>query len=189
VNEIKRKLFHLFCLIYMGVYAVLPRPLCLEVMGGLGLLIALLEWARLHSPSFNLWAWKRVEDIARVWERNSISGLFWTWLGSFLTMLIFKQREIVMAALGFMIFGDFAAALVGKFWGRHRWPGDTKKTIEGTTAFALAATCAGWWFLPPHVVILSAIAAAALESIRLPVDDNLWIPLVSGVCLTLARLI
>jgi phytol kinase len=189
VNEIKRKLFHLFCLIYMVLYASLPRPVCLGVMAGLGLSITLLEWVRLHSPEFNQWTWQRVEGIARVWEKNAISGVFWTWLGSFLTMIIFKRREIVLAALGFMIFGDFAAALVGKFWGRHRWPGDTTKTIEGTTAFALAATAAGWWFLPPHVVIISAVAAAALESIRLPVDDNLWIPLVSGVCLTLTLLI
>ena len=189
MNEIKRKLFHLFCLIYMALYAFLPRPRCLGIMAALGIIIIFLEFARLRLPSFNEWAWNRVSDIARVWERNSISGLFWTWLGSFLTMLIFKRREIVLAALAFMIFGDFAAALVGKFWGRHRWPGGTKKTMEGTTAFALAAITAGWWFLPPHVVIISAIIAAALESIRLPVDDNLWIPLVSGVCLTLTCLI
>jgi phytol kinase len=173
----------------MGLYAFLPRAVCLQVMGGMGLVIVVLEGLRLRTPAFNRWVWERVVGFARQWEKDGISSVFWTWLGSFLTMLIFSRREIVLAALGFMVFGDFAAALVGKFWGRHRWPGQTNKTIEGTTAFALAAIAAGWWFLPPHVVILSAIAAAGLESIRLPWDDNLWIPLVSGVCLTLTLLL
>jgi dolichol kinase len=102
-------------------------------------------------------------------------------------MLIFVRRDIVLAALGFMIFGDFAAALVGKAWGRHPWPGRPGKSIEGTAAFALAAMAVGLWFLPPHIVIISALAAAWLESYRLPWDDNLWIPLISGACMNLLR--
>lgn len=189
VNEYKRKVFHLFCLVYAGFYAYLPKGQCLRVMGGLGFLIVILEGCRLRSPAFNRWAWDRFSGMARVWEKHQISAVFWTWLGSYLTMLIFPRREIVLSALGFMIFGDAAAAVAGKLWGRHQWPGGPGKSVEGSIAFALAATAAGLWFLPVHVVLISALVVAGLESLRLPLDDNLWIPLVSGACLSLVSLI
>ncbi|KAI9492568.1 hypothetical protein BDB00DRAFT_827981 [Zychaea mexicana] len=52
------------------------------------------------------------------------------WLGG--SNLLASLSGIV--ALGF---GDAAASLVGKKFGRYRWPG-TKKTIEGTIAFVIA---------------------------------------------------
>ncbi|KAI8145306.1 hypothetical protein BJV82DRAFT_33585 [Fennellomyces sp. T-0311] len=52
------------------------------------------------------------------------------WLGG--SNLLASLSGIV--ALGF---GDAAASLVGKKWGRYRWPG-TKKTVEGTVAFVIA---------------------------------------------------
>jgi dolichol kinase len=189
VNEYKRKLFHLLCLVYGGLYYFLPKLQCIRVMGVLGLMIILLEGLRLRSPAFNRWAWARVSSIARAWEKHMISGVFWTWVGCFVTILVFPRREIVLTALSFMIFGDAAAAVAGKLWGRHFWPGGPGKSVEGSVAFALAATAAGLWFMPAHVVFISALAVAGLESLRLPVDDNLWIPLVSGACLSLVSLI
>jgi dolichol kinase len=188
VKEYKRKFFHMFCLIYVALYILLPRVSCLQTMGALGLLIVLLEWARLGNANFNAWVWDRFGGLAREWEKNGVSGLFWTWLGSFLTMVIFPQRDVVLAALGFMIFGDAAAALVGKLWGRHPWPGRPGKTMEGSAAFAIAAAAAGLIFLPPLPVIISALVVAGIESLRLPVDDNLWIPIVSAACLRIIRL-
>lgn len=169
------------------LYAFLPRRVCLSVMVFLGGLIVLLEWVRHRYPVFNAWGWDRFGGLARAWEKDRISGVFWTWLGSFLTMLIFARREVALAALAFMIFGDAAAALVGGSWGRHPWPGRPGKSVEGSVAFALAATLCGLCFLPPRAVILSALTAAWMESHRLPWDDNLWIPLLSGACLSLAR--
>jgi dolichol kinase len=189
VREYKRKLFHLFCLVYVAIYAWLPWPTCFRVMGALGLLIVLIEWARLGNTMFNAWVWARVGELAREWEKNAVSGLFWTWLGSFLTMVLYPQRQVVMAALSFMIFGDAAAALVGRLWGRHPWPGRPGKTIEGMAAFAVASALGGLWFMPPRAVIPAAIVVAGFESCRLPVDDNLWIPIASGFCLTLANAI
>ena len=189
VKEYKRKLVHLFCLVYVAIYVWLPRPAGIQVMVALGLAIVLLEWARLGNADLNAWVWKRVGGLARDWERTGVSGLFWTWLGSFLTMVIFPDRPVVLAALCFMIFGDAAAALVGRLWGRHPWHDRPEKTVEGMVAFAVASALAGLIFLPALVVIPSAILVAGVEACRLPMDDNLWIPLVSGFFLTLAKAI
>jgi len=40
-------------------------------------------------------------------------------------------------------FGDAAASIVGKRFGRYRWPG-TKKTVEGTAAFIIAVFFSSW---------------------------------------------
>jgi dolichol kinase len=189
LKEYKRKFFHMFCLVYVAIYAYLPRTACLQVMGALGLGIILFEWARLGNAEMNAWMWRWMSALARDWEKSSVSGVFWTWLGSFLTMVIYPQRPVVLAALCFMIFGDAAAAVIGRRWGRHPWHDRPEKTIEGAIAFAVAASLAGLWFLPPLAVIPSALLVAAFESCRLPMDDNLWIPLASGFFLTLAKAI
>ena len=117
------------------------------------------------------------------------SGIFWTCLGCWLTMLVFTNKRIVLPALGFLAFGDAAAALAGKKWGKRTWEKSPTKTYEGTGAFALVSMIWGVLFLRWPVALLGGLWGAWVESRPLLWNDNLWIPLLSGAGLSVLNLI
>jgi CDP-diglyceride synthetase len=99
-----------------------------------------------------------------------------------LTILVFDNHRVVMTALGFLILGDTAAALGGKKWGKHPWPWNPDKTLEGSACFALVSfACAMAMQLRWPVAALGAVSIAILESRKLRWNDNLWLPFISGL--------
>src|SRR5438552_2984624 len=120
-TEIKRKAFHHLSLIYLALYWALPRLvslwfflIVLAVLGG-------IEFIRVRRPEVNAWFLEKFGGIHREAEIMQPSGIFWTLLGCWLTMLVFTNKRIVVPALGFLVFGDTAAALGGKKWGKKHW--------------------------------------------------------------------
>lgn len=96
---------------------------------------------------------------------------------------------VAAAAVAMQQVGDAAAALVGRRWGRTRWPGSAK-SVEGSAAFALVAGGAGLavaqWpgvELPWPVVLAGALAATTAEVPRLRVNDNFVVPLAAAAAM------
>lgn len=183
-QEIKRKLFHMLGGIYLLAYAWLPRYQALFYLAGVGLAVAFVESLRLLRPEVNAWLMERFGSITRSDEKRHFSGVFWTWLGCWLTMVVFVQPKIVLPALAFLIFGDAAAALAGKALGKHHWPGRPNKSFEGSAAFALVSLFCGLYFLPFWIVLPAALITAWVESRRLLWNDNFWIPLIAAASLS-----
>lgn len=188
-SEFKRKIFHYLALVYMGLYAFLPRSLVLGFLSLAFLLASGVEFLRLRRPEINALLLNKFGGIHRPEEIMAPSGIFWTLAGSWLTMLVFTNRRIVLAAMGFLVFGDAAAALCGQRWGRRRWPKNPLKTYEGSFAFAGISAAWAMLFLRWPVALLSAAAGAAIEALPLPWNDNFWIPLLSGLALSLFNLL
>lgn len=187
-TEIKRKVFHHLSLVYMLAYLVLPRPATLTLFLLALLMLGSVEFIRIRRPELNAWFLKKFGGIHRPTEIMSPSGIFWTLLGCWATIVIFPSQKIVLPALGFLVFGDTAAALVGKRWGRRPWPMNVVKTYEGSAA--MAGICFVWalfWVRWP-VAFLGSLAAAWIEARKFPWNDNLWIPLCSGLVVSLLNL-
>ena len=109
-------------------------------------------------------------------------------LGSFLSFLFFS-RDVAVAALFFSAIGDAVAATAGERFGRTRIGG---KSLEGTVAFFASSLAAGAILVVVGLrltwiaIVVGALAAALVE--LLPgsvVDDNLTIPLASGLVVSL----
>ncbi len=187
--EIKRKIFHHLSLIYMILYATLPRS---GVVWGLFVVLALVtavEFLRLRRPEMNAWFLAKFGGLHRETEVLHPSGIFWTLAGSWLTMLIFTNKKIVLPALGFLAFGDAAAALVGKKWGKKHWEKNPLKTYEGSAGFAVVSMVWSFFFLRWPVAILGSLWGAWVESRAFLWNDNFWIPLLSGAGLSVLNLI
>jgi len=100
-----------------------------------------------------------------------------------LAVVLFPKPIAVMAML-FNGFGDAAAALVGKRFGRHRtawgksWEGFAAglavNLAVGLTISSLAPV------LPAPAAVAGALAAAVLEFLDLPIDDNVRVTLGGG---------
>jgi len=91
---------------------------------------------------------------------------------------------IAVAALSFIIVGDAFAAIIGRKFGRH-WFG--RKSLEGSLACLagtiIVAVCAPE--LPFAVALIGAATATIVEAFSVKVDDNITVPIASGLIMTI----
>ena len=76
------------------------------------------------------------------------------------------------------------AALIGRKFGRHRFG---RKTVEGSLG-CLLGTCLVAWLTPgltAAVAFFGAVVATLTEALSFRVDDNITVPIVSGLAMTL----
>jgi len=183
IDEIKRKSFHLLILLYILAYWVLPRLVVIEGFGFLLVVVIVGELLRLRLPPFNEWLLNVLGGIHRVEETKNLSGLPWTLSGSFLTILLFPNKTVVLVSFFYLAFGDALAALVGKRYGKYRIL--RGKTLEGSLACFLACLLVGIFFLHWKMALIGALSATVIELIPWPLNDNFWMPLMSASALTL----
>jgi dolichol kinase len=164
------------------------RPLAVAMLG-LTLLIALMiemarariRWARYHFLT-------STGGLLRGPERRGLTGATYMALGYFTALLIFPL-SVAVAAMLYNALGDAAAALIGRRWGGHRtaWG----KSWEGAGAGFAVNTSIGLLLpgISPLAALCGGAAAAAIEFLPLPIDDNLRVTVGGGICLWLATLL
>lgn len=170
----------------LGVWLA-PRPLALAGLGGLLVAALLTEWARLRLRWARYHFLRLTRTLLRSHERGGLAGATYLVLAYFLAALLFPRPVAVLAML-YIGLGDAAAALVGRRWGRRRarWG----KSLEGLGA-AFAVNLLVGLLLPGvawPAALLGAAAAALLEFLPLPLDDNLRVVLGGGAVLWAASL-
>jgi dolichol kinase len=183
-DEVKRKLFHLLTLGYILGYLFLPRAFVLWTMGLLTLGVIVTEFVRLRVPSINTWILNVLGGVHRPEEENKVSGLPFTFSGSFLTMLLFVDTRIVVTSLLYLAFGDTMAALIGRGLGKKKIM-NGKKTFEGSLACFFVCFFLGLFSFNWQTAFMGALIATLIELAPWPLNDNFWVPLVSAASLTL----
>lgn len=181
--ELKRKAFHLLGLLYLGAYWLIGHPLVNWVMGSWMALVAALETLRLVSPGVRGALHSVFGPIIREKEAARFTGAFYTSLGAFSVFLLYGARPaVVAAAILYLSLGDAASAVVGRLWGRRAYAvlGE-RRTLEGSAAGLAAALACGWLAgLSPAHAAAGALAFLAADTVPIPPDDNLWIPVLAG---------
>ncbi|MFH1725040.1 MAG: hypothetical protein ABII00_10525 [Elusimicrobiota bacterium] len=186
--EIQRKAFHCLSLMYLLAYLLLGLRVTLWAVGAWALLEGSLEVLRLRRPAFNARLMRFFRGIHRADEDRRVSGVFWTTLGCWFTMLAFGSRPtVVAAAILYLAFGDGAAALVGRAIGRVQIGlFGRRKSLEGSLACLAVCLAAGWAVgIRGPGLWAGAVVATLVEYLPMPLDDNLWLPVLSAGVLTL----
>jgi glycerol-3-phosphate acyltransferase PlsY len=189
MNHIGRKLYHLVGgLGLLSVYYILGREWALLFYAALFTIILAIDGLRLIIPAWNRFVFTRFKSFIRSNEEHKLTGTPPYVLGIGLSLYLYSP-EAATAAICFLAFGDVSATMVGERYGRTKIGG---KSLEGTGAFIVAATAAGFLLsltgmhLVTWVMVLGVLVAAGAELLTLPVNDNLLIPLVSGGVMELA---
>ena len=188
MKNVGRKIYHAFGgIILLGVYIIAGRRLAFVLFAILLAGILLFDFARMRIPAFGLWAQAKLSSLLRPGEEGKISGSPSYVLGIALALYFF-DLPVASAAVLFLAFGDVAASIVGESWGRTKFLG---KSLEGTAAFVgagmLAGMAAGAIGYSPSLPVLAAgaVVAAAAEALTpKSLNDNLTIPLLSGLAMT-----
>jgi glycerol-3-phosphate acyltransferase PlsY len=183
--EVRRKFIHLIPLLIplVSTFDILKKQE-LIIVAGISTLIAFsLDIARMRRGFVSKVFFQLFGSLLRPSEKRTFTGSSYYLLGIFLALLIFP-KPIAEASMFILIIGDTMAAFVGTMWGRTKIWG---KSLEGSLAF-LVSSCAILALLGRvgmHVAVVGALVATVVELLPLSINDNLTIPISSGVSMYL----
>jgi dolichol kinase len=99
--------------------------------------------------------------------------------------LIIFPAPVNGAAVAIFTLGDSTASLFGGLVSKKPLPFNKGKTVEGSLTGLFFAFLAGAFFVSPVLALIGAAVAMAIESLPSPVNDNIMIPLGTGLALLL----
>lgn len=180
MHEYCRQMVHL--IFGLGIASILLIPVpglavlvyASGLLGGLMLIDALLRgW---HVPG--------ITEIIGALERENVfpgKGTVYFVASALFCSVAFETEVAFVAVLSLTVL-DSVATLAGIRFGRH--PIVNGRTLEGSGAGFLALFIVLLPMLPPSAALLVA-GVAALTELFSPIDDNLVIPVATGIALTL----
>ncbi len=180
-NELIRKLLHLLAILIPLICIKLGR--IQSILFWLILLVVALIVEHLRRKTQTPWArlfYTLFGPLLRSHEREKLAGVTYLFTSGLIVFTLLP-KDIATLSVLFLTVGDGVATIVGLWIGRHKWPG-SQKTFEGTMAFILSSFIVS--FLVPSITLwirgLGALLAGVIEALRLPENDNFWIPIISG---------
>ncbi|MCH8291102.1 hypothetical protein IH992_08405 [Candidatus Poribacteria bacterium] len=182
-QELRRKSIHLFGLLVPIIYSFVEKPTALIIVGLLTLIALLIELLKTLLPPFRDLFFRILSPMLRSHERRGgVTGATYYFIGSFLCILIFN-KNLAIVCLCFLILGDLFAALIGKQWGRTKLI--AKKSLEGSLACFVVCALIALMKYHPVIALAGALAATLVELFPTGLDDNLTMPLASGLVMQL----
>ena len=181
-----RRAFHASCglmIVSLVEYGGLDTGVILLLLGGGTLASLILDWVRLRIPDANFIFFRWFAALASPREARRIASSTWFLMGVLATLLIAPAHLFAPAVL-VLALADPAASVVGRLWGRHSLG---KGSWEGTTAFFLVACAVTFPFVGLPGALVAAGAVATFEVLPTGVDDNLTVPVVTGLVLWLVE--
>ena len=196
--HITRKLWHMGTgLIGLFVYNQFQLSANSMAWGLLSIAVValLVEISRLKVAAINNVVLKVMKPFLRESERNSMSGFPFYALGVSLAFLMFNEKIAVLSAL-FLMFSDPISSLFGVLYGKDKIVGN--KSLQGAMAgfivcYTLTFLYGAYYFRPGIELLIFSLVAGIIGSVSelcsVIVDDNLSIPVVSGLGITLLNFI
>jgi dolichol kinase len=175
-----RNLFHFSGVVIPVCYILFGKTTATFFALSLFFVCLTLDILRIRGQLRLGWA----EACFKVHERHGLSGSFFYTISAFITVLVF-ERNVAIAALFVLCVSDPLSSLVGRHVGRVRLI--YNKSLEGSLTFFASSFLIlfAFAFRPGPSVAVAAIAA--LTELFTPrfIDDNLSIPIVTAIALTL----
>jgi len=179
VFEFLRKAVHLVSILIVLIYQFYGKEAVLWVLVSFLIIMLFLDYFRLEHnmkiPFFHI--------MYRENEANRFGGHIFFSLGA-ITAIALCSKEIAYAAVLMTTFGDTAATLIGKFFGKRRvFYGIFKndKSIEGSVSEFVVDFVIGMFILGnPLISLVMAFFATITETAVSKIDDNLVVPILSG---------
>jgi len=177
-KELKRKLIHLLSIFFIIVFVIIStnfgKKIALFALVLLLVIFIEIDYVRVELGRKIPIFWR----IFRKKEKNRHGAQVFFLIGAIISLAVFNF-DIALAAILMTTFGDMAAALIGKRFGRI-WIAK-ERALEGVAAEFLVDMLIAFIVLDNWIVMLvMAFTATIVETFIYKLDDNLIIPLFSG---------
>lgn len=186
-RETKRQLIHMsgasfaFYAYFAGLYASVSTFLFL-LTAGLIISYGYKRGVRLPIISKIVDSTERAGVIDELPGKGTLCFFF----GSLLVLLIFGSKiEVACASIIILAWGDSFSTIAGRRFGKHKIFYNREKSIEGSMGGFLSASLGAMVFVSPVTAAIGAAAGMLAESLPLKIDDNITVPLASGLVMFL----
>lgn len=161
----------------------------------LGVVALAVEFARLNFSTINVIVLKFMKPFMRESERNSLSGFPFYALGAAISLLLFSEKIAILSIL-FLIFSDPISSFFGILYGKDKII--TNKSVQGCVAgflvcYSLTFLYGSYFYKPGIDLLIFSIIAGAIGTVSelcsVVIDDNLTIPVLSGLGLSVVNFI
>ncbi len=153
----------------------------------------IVEFSRAKSEKLNQLVLIAMGPFMRESERNGMSGFPFYALGTSLSLFFFSEKIAILAIL-FLIFSDPISSVFGVLYGKDKIL--PNKSLQGSLAGFITCYLISLIYLLGHGVddysliwfaMFSAVIGVFSELLSVFFDDNLTIPLVSGLGITIVN--
>lgn len=193
VSELRRRLIHMSPVFLPFLLWVIPHrdpwgPILINVSLVITVTMAVMTLLRFRT-------------IARTDKEDGMSAVIGYAVPILMLILLLPARgELAVMTLGIIALGDGSATLGGLWFGGRRLPWNARKTIAGLLSFCicgtLMATVIYWGEARPGVswqaaflcASIATVAAALVESLPLPWNDNFRVATTAALVGTLVQI-
>jgi dolichol kinase len=181
-RSIARKIFHFSGASIPLCYLLFGKTAALVFASILFIVSASFEFLRIRGrlDISLIRKYMQVKDS----ESRKPTGSFFYLLAAPITILLFQERAAI-ASLFIVAIADPLCSLAGMQWGRTKMLG---KSLEGSSVFfVISFLILSAFSFPFHVRLIAALVATLTELFTPKwVDDNLTVPIVTALALTLS---
>jgi phytol kinase len=183
-NDLFRETIHasgIFVPVLASLFGIIPIALLISFVSAF---YFISELARLSGNSLPIISTitRNAASQAELYEFTA-APLYFA-IGVLATLLLFPA-PISSAAIAIFVLGDSMASLFGGYISKKPLPFNKAKTLEGSLIGFIFAFVGGSIFISPWLALIGAAVAMTIESLPLPVNDNVLIPLFTGLALML----
>ncbi len=184
-NELLRKSIHICNSLFAYSLFIFDQREFSIIIGFCTISIILFEIVRINFQKVNILFIKIFGPIIRDFEGGGrLTGATYVMISSFFVLVLFDKYVCITSIL-IMSYSDTAAAIIGKKYGRTRI---FKKTLEGSLAFFVTSLII-LLIIAPEVSLglglIAIIIATLVESLPINIDDNLSVPLIIALILSI----
>lgn len=174
--------------VFVILYLYWPQRQVLVFVGCVALLFILLDVIRFVVRAANELFTVRIKSFLKKGESRRFSSMTMFLIAAFIIILLFN-KDIAIAALTYLIFGDIFAKIYGLAFGRRNL---FDKTIEGSLAYLGGSLICAYilhttLYIPMLMLVIGAIAATIAEFMPVGIDDNFTVGVFSGAVMTVVR--
>ena len=200
LHELRRKSIHLTGSLIPAAYYFIDRETAVVLLTIINAVLLVVEWLRLNGKI------ALPEMLLRPHEKKQVAAYIYFQLAALLTIFVF-DKTIAIAALLMLAFGDTASGIAGAMirGGNVRHEGGWIKPLPIMAVMFTVCVIVGLILikippapdmktLPLGAYILGALGATFGDAVHLrlfgkSLDDNLVIPILAGLFMTIAVLV
>ncbi|HID92580.1 MAG TPA: hypothetical protein EYP60_00660 [bacterium (Candidatus Stahlbacteria)] len=179
-----RKLIHVSAVVVPLFYYVLPHHVYPYMIVLLTLIAIVIELLRFKNTKFRAFFYGMVGPLLWEKEKRIPTGATFLLISATISIFLFEP-PVAVAVLLFLAVGDTVAYLVRDLMGKTSIFG--KMSPEGAIGSFLVCLPIALWVpnLPIKIGLIGALISSLVEIIPWDVDDNLSVPLITGMVMQL----